>query len=95
MGQPALAMAGWPTSLASSAAARRVSNVKHSDQSHIRVSPVRGLVAALGCLRLDGFRFFDRMILGSYAESAPISLTGTKPPSSGSLPYVFSRTPLG
>ena len=28
-------------------------------------------------------------------ESAPISLTGTKPPSSGSLPYVFARTPRG
>lgn len=41
MAQPALAMAGWATSLASSAAARRVSNVKHSDQSHIRVSPPR------------------------------------------------------
>ena len=41
MAQPALAMAGWATSLASSAAARRVSNVKHSDRSHIRVSPPR------------------------------------------------------
>ena len=41
MDQPALAMESWPTSLASSSAARRVSNVKHSDQSHIRVSPPR------------------------------------------------------
>lgn len=41
MAQPALAMAGWAASLASLAATRRVSNVKHSDQSHIRVSPPR------------------------------------------------------
>ena len=34
-------MAGWAASLASLAATRRVSNVKHSDQSHIRVSPPR------------------------------------------------------
>lgn len=41
MDQPALAMESRPTSLASSSAARRVSNVKHSNQSHIRVSPPR------------------------------------------------------
>ena len=41
MAQPAFAMAGWAASFASLAAARRVSNVKHSDQSHIRVSPPR------------------------------------------------------